>query len=104
VKCEIWNPLLEARAIAFLQERYASSLFLLSNFCVLLEGERIFAVFAHTRRGNLLVSGEAHPLILAGALEDRIPITGVISGWEIASAVWAELGSPTYSFSSKEIL
>ena len=120
MKCELWNPHLEARALAFLQERYASSLFLLSNFAgfgpslgenpnsgnfrVVLDGERVVAVFVLTRRGNLLVSGEAHPLILADAREDGLPIRGVIGGWEIASAVWAELGSETCSFSSREHL
>jgi predicted GNAT family acetyltransferase len=120
MKCELWNPHLETRALAFLQERYASSLFLLSNFAgfgstlgehpnsgnfrILLDGERVTAVFALTRRGNLTVSGEAHPLILSEARKDAIPITGVIGGWEIASAVWQELGSSTCSFSSKEFM
>jgi GNAT superfamily N-acetyltransferase len=116
-----WDSSVEPSALAFLEKRYADSMFLLGNraqhgvtlgshpnsgdFFVLCEGSSVVGVFMLTRRGNLILSGdcprEAAALIVAQVGRS---LKGVLGSYELASAVWDELALPTCSFSSREVL
>ena len=92
----------------FLETHLDSSLFLLSNLAVFgprcgehpnsgtyrcaVEAGRIVAVFALTRRGNLLVQAAGRADLAAAILEacevEPIEVTGVIGDWLTAQALW----------------
>lgn len=112
-------------ALAFLRRHRATSLFLLgnladhgprltahpnsANFKGLWEGDRLVAVFALARRGNLLVQSEApraHAEALMAACRDEgLPLKGVLGEWAIAEPLWqARPAGLTTTFQSREIL
>jgi predicted GNAT family acetyltransferase len=119
-----WDSTTEAAALAFLNNRFATSMFLLSNresfgttlgehpssgnFRVLLRDGNVEGVFSLTRRGNLLVSGDVAAdtlAAIAGACaREGIPLQGVLGNWELAEHLWQGFALPTCSFRSKEIL
>lgn len=96
------------RVRGFLETHLDSSLFLLSNLAVFgprggehpnsgtyrcaVEDGRVVAVFALTRRGNLLVQAAGRADLAAAILEaceaDPIEVTGVIGDWLTAQALW----------------
>jgi predicted GNAT family acetyltransferase len=101
------EPLIESRrdeALAFLRDRRETSLYLLSNlaeygpvltehlnsgnFKVVVDGDRVVAVFVLTRRGNLVAQcDEADAianLILDACETEPIALQGFVSRWAVA--------------------
>jgi predicted GNAT family acetyltransferase len=128
VKTQPWSAENSARALAFLKENYATSMFILGNledhgstlgthpnsgnFKVLLDGEKIVGVYCLARRGNLILTTpsdrKTSELILQECLSESLPIKGVLGEWRASSSIWALLREneivATCSYESKEIL
>jgi len=125
-------PMQADAGMAYLQQRYETSLFLLGNLeaygassgespnsgnfkAVTKDGITVGA-YCLTKRGNLLVQGEddANLVALIGADVDdearqrQVVIAGVLGPWSIAAAIWDHFSSKgiihSTSFRSKEIL
>lgn len=122
----------EKEAMEFLQARYATSMFLMSNLkdqgAVITEHPnsgnlkvatrlgKVVGVFCLARRGNLLFSFDEqmkadrqfHELILRECFSEGIPLVGVIGAYEFAASLWEHMQARgvvhTCSFSSKEYL
>ena len=126
-----WTRENESAGLSFLKSRYETSMFLLgnrettgttlgdhpnsANFKLLMAGNVVVAVFALSRRGNLLVSvddKDVSPELIGAIVEasrtEGMPFKGVIGPWAGASAVHAELKKEKLlgdaTFSSQELL
>lgn len=99
---------LEKQANEFLNKHEETSLFLLSNlsaygpelgadsysadFKCLVKNEKVVAVFALTKIGNLLLqtdrSQDYSSIIIGNCLQGAIPLKGVVADWELAKPLW----------------
>ncbi len=83
-----------------------------ANYHIIRFSQEIVAVFALTKRGNLLIQSTIQDpifeILLQTCLEESIPLTGLLGEWEFCSSFWNFLKSKniiqTDIFTSKEIL
>lgn len=114
--------------VAFLKRHEDYSLFLMGNFesygpalteapysgnfKLIRSSDEIVSVFCLTRTGSLLIQSVIHEpifeLVLASCVQESIPITGVVGGWDFCHLFWNFLKRKglieSETFISKEVL
>ncbi len=122
------DPSSQEEVICFLQKHENYALFLLgnlaahgvtlseapnsANFQLIRSSQKIVAVFALTRRGNLLVQASLQEsifdILLQACLAEKVPLTGLLGEWNFCSSFWKFLKTKkiitTDIFTTKEIL
>lgn len=103
-----WSNELEGQALELLNTREDTSLFLLSNlktygtvlakdtysadFKCLVNNEKVVAVFALTKIGNLLLQTDRlqdySNIIIGECLKSPIPLKGIVADWVLAKPMW----------------
>lgn len=103
-----WNNKFEKQAIELLNKYDETSLFLLSNlktygtvlgedtysadFKCLVKEEKVVAVFALAKAGNLLLQTDRlhdySSIIIGDCLKSTIPLKGVVADWDLAESIW----------------
>jgi len=104
----LWNKHYETKALELLKKYEETSLLLLENlksfgptltedtysgnFKCLIKDERVVAVFALTRVGNLIVQTDHNEnymdIIINACMQENLPFHGVVGDWILAKPLW----------------
>lgn len=83
-----------------------------ANYHIIRSSQEIIAVFALTKRGNLLIQSKLQEpifeMLLQACLNEALPLSGLLGEWDFCSSFWHFLKTnnviQTDIFTSKEIL